>query len=137
MTTHVSAVGNATRDPELRYTSGGRAVTTFGLASNRRYQVNGEWQEEVSFYNIVVWGDMAENVAACVSKGTRLVITGRMQQRSWETDEGEKRSVIEFVADEVGASLKWAQAQIEKTTREKPTRAEPETPAYGDEEPFS
>ena len=113
----VTLVGNVTRDPELRYTSGGRGVASFGLAVNRRYQVNGEWQEQTSFFNVVAWGTLGENAAACVTKGTRIVVFGRLEQRSWETQDGEKRTVVEVIADELGPSLRWAQAQVEKTSR--------------------
>ena len=113
----VTIVGNVTRDPELRYTTGGRGVASFGMAVNRRYQVNGEWQEQTSFFNVVCWGDLGENAATSLTKGARAIVTGRLEQRSWETAEGEKRSVVEVVADEVGPSLRWAQAQVEKTAR--------------------
>ncbi len=144
----VTVVGNVTRDPELRYTSGGRGVASFGLAVNRRYQVNGEWQEQTSFFNVVAWGTLGENAAASLNKGTRVVVFGRLEQRSWETQEGEKRSVVEVIADELGPSLRWAQAHVEKTARSSadssgPTGApvasgggRPPDPAYGDEEPF-
>ena len=105
----VTLVGNVTRDPELRYTTGGRGVASFGLAVNRRYQVNGEWQEQVSFFNIVAWGDLGENAAASINKGNRVIVTGRLEQRSYETKEGEKRNVTEVIADELGKSLRWAQ----------------------------
>ena len=91
----VTLVGNVTRDPELRYTSGGRGVASFGLAVNRRYQVNGEWQEQTSFFNVVAWGTLGENAAASLHKGTRVVVFGRLEQRSWETQDGEKRTVVE------------------------------------------
>ena len=84
----VTLVGNLTRDPELRYTSGGRGVASFGLAVNRRYQVNGEWQEQTSFFNVVAWGTLGENAAASLNKGTRVVVYGRLEQRSWETAGG-------------------------------------------------
>ena len=113
----VTLIGNLTRDPELRYTTGGRGVASFGLACNRRYQVNGEWQEQVSFFNVVAWGTLGENVAASLTKGTRVIVTGRLEQRSWETQDGEKRSVVEVVADEVGPGLRWAQAQVERNER--------------------
>ena len=113
----VTLVGNVTRDPELRYTSGGRGVASFGLAVNRRYQVNGEWQEQTSFFNVVAWGTLGENAAACINKGTRLVVFGRLEQRSWETQDNEKRTVVEVIADELGPSLRWAQAHVEKTAR--------------------
>jgi len=137
----ISLVGNATRDPELRYTTGGRGVATFGLAVNRRWQANGEWQEQTSFFDITAWGTLGENVAECVNKGTRLVVVGRLEQRSWDTKEGEKRTKVEVVADEIGPSLRWAQAHIEKTERSKPQRDKPERTAslddpYPDEDPF-
>lgn len=147
MSNSIHLVGNLTRDPELRYTTGGRGVATFGLACNRRYQRNGEWQEEVSFFNVVCWGDMGENASASLTKGSRCIVTGRLQQRSWETDTGEKRSVVEVIADEIGPSLRWATAQIERTEREKSDGSSGYSgggggggyadPIYGDEdEPF-
>jgi single-strand DNA-binding protein len=143
----VTIVGNITREPELRYTTGGRGVAAFGVAVNRRWQSNGEWQEQVSFFNVTAWGTLGENCAASLLKGTRVVVTGRLEQRSWETNEGEKRSVVEIVADEIGPSLRWAQCTIEKIEREKtdvsrssPNRKDGPPPAgdpiYGDEEPF-
>ncbi len=113
----ITLVGNLTRDPELRYTTGGRGVASFGMAVNRRYQVNGEWQEQTSFFNVVAWGQLGENVAATLGKGNRAIVFGRLEQRSWETQDGEKRSVVEVVADEVGPGLRWAQAQIERNER--------------------
>jgi single-strand DNA-binding protein len=139
---NVSLVGNLTRDPELRYTTGGRAVASFGLAVNRRYQQNGEWQEQVSFFNIVAWGDLGENAAASLNKGNRVVVTGRLEQRSYETREGEKRSVTEVIADDLGPSLRWAQAQVERISRDSADAGSgggaPRSPdpVYGDEEPF-
>ena len=115
----VTIVGNVTRDPEMRYTAGGAANTTFGVAVNRRWmnrQTN-EWEERVSFFNVVCWREMAENVAESLGKGARVVVTGRLEQRSWETDNGEKRSVVEIAADEVGPSLRWATATISKNER--------------------
>jgi single-strand DNA-binding protein len=114
---NVTLVGNVTRDPELRYTTGGRGVASFGLAVNRRYQSNGEWQEQTSFFDIVAWGTLGENAAGSLNKGTRVVVVGRLEQRSWDTQEGEKRSKIEVVADEIGPSLRWAKAEVEKVAR--------------------
>jgi single-strand DNA-binding protein len=115
----ITVIGNVTRDPELRYTGGSQTVTTFGVAVNRRWQnrQSQEWEESTSFFDIVCWGTLAENVADSLSKGTRVLITGRLEQRSWETQEGEKRSKIEIVADEVGPSLRWAIARAEKVDR--------------------
>lgn len=131
----VTLAGNMTKDPDLRYTTSGRPVASFGLAVNRRWQQNGEWQESVSFFNVVAWSDLGENVAASLTKGSRVIVTGRLEQRSYETHEGEKRNVTEVVADDVGPSLKWAQAEVERISRD---RAKPkEDSVYGDdEEPF-
>lgn len=115
----VTIVGNITRDPELRFTNTGRGMANFGVAVNRRWQnrQSGEWEEQVSFFNVVAWGDMGENIAATCSKGTRVIVTGRLEQRSYETQNGEKRSVVEIIADEVGPSLRWAQATIQRNER--------------------
>jgi single-strand DNA-binding protein len=115
----VTLVGNCTRDPELRFTSSGQAVATFGLAVNRRWQnrQTNEWEEQVSFFDVTVWQQMAENVAESVTKGTRVVVTGRLDQRSWETQDGDKRSKVEVVADEVAPSLRYATAQIVRNER--------------------
>jgi len=147
----VTVVGNITRDPELRFTPTGQARATFGLAVNRRWQnrQTQEWEEQVSFFNVTCWGDLGDNVSESISKGSRVIVTGRLEQRSWETPEGEKRSVVEIVADEVGPSLRWATAQVTKTDRKAPGEgglgggqqaARPvanSAPDYGyDEEPF-
>jgi len=115
----VTLVGNCTRDPELRFTSSGQAVATFGLAVNRRWQnrQTNEWEEQVSFFDVTVWQQMAENVAETITKGTRVIVTGRLDQRSWETQDGDKRSKIEVIADEIGPSLRWATAEVTKNER--------------------
>lgn len=115
----VTLVGNVTRDPEIRYTPSGQTVATFGLAVNRRWQnrQNQEWEEQVSFFDVKCWSQMAENVSESVARGTRVVVTGRLEQRSWETDNGDKRSKIEVVADEIAPSLRWATAQVQKIDR--------------------
>ena len=115
----VTLVGNVTRDPELRYTAGGAAKVVFGLAVNRRWQnrQTQEWEEQVSFFNVVAWREMAENVAESIAKGSRIVVTGRLEQRSWETENGEKRTVVEVNADDIGPSLRWATAQITRNER--------------------
>jgi len=114
----ITIVGNVTREPELRFTANGRSQLTLGIAVNRRYPDRArpnEWIEETSFFNVVCWADLAENVSASVQKGSRIIVNGRLRQRSWETPEGDKRSVTEIEADEVGASLKWATAKVERT----------------------
>jgi len=115
----VTIIGNVTRDPELRFTPSGQALATFGMAVNRRWQnrQNQEWEESTSFFDVVCWGTLADNVSDSLGKGARVIVTGRLEQRSWETQEGEKRSKIEVIADEVGPSLRWATAKPEKTER--------------------
>ena len=115
----ITVVGNCTRDPELRFTPSGQAVAAFGLAVNRRWQnrQTQEWEEKVSFFDVTCWAQMAENVAESVQKGTRVVVTGRLDQRSWETNDGEKRSKVEIVADEIGPSLRYATATVTKNER--------------------
>lgn len=113
----VTVTGNVTRDPELRYTQGGQSLASFGLAWNNRYQRDGEWVEDVSFFDITCWGQLGENVAESITKGTRVVVNGRLDQRSWETQDGDKRSKVEITADEVSPSLRWATAQVTRNER--------------------
>lgn len=115
----VTLVGNITRDPEIRYTPSGQTVATFGLAVNRRWQnrQTQEWEEQTSFFDVKCWSQMAENVSESVQRGTRVVVTGRLEQRSWENDNGDKRSKVEVVADEVAPSLRWATAEVHKIER--------------------
>ena len=143
----VELVGNLTRDPELRFTPNGAAVANFGLAVNRRWrnQQTNEWEEQTSFFDIVCWRDLAENVAESLDRGTRVMVVGRLEQRSWETQEGDKRSKVEVIADEVGPSLRWATAQVVKNERRSggdggydgPPPTDPPAAAYNsNEEPF-
>ncbi len=111
----ITLVGNLTRDPELRFTANGRAVASFGIAVGRRYQVNGEWQEQTSYFNVTAWGQLGENAAASLGKGTRVVVTGRLEQREYTTRDGDKRTAIDVIADELGPSLRWATAQVVRT----------------------
>ena len=115
-------VGNVTRDPELRFTPTGQATSTFGLAVNRRWQnrQTQEWEEATSFFDVVCWREMAENVSESLARGSRVVVTGRLEQRSWETADGDKRSKVEVVADEIGPSLRWATAAVTKNERRGP-----------------
>jgi single-strand DNA-binding protein len=155
----VTLVGNVTREPELRYTAAGQAMAKFGLAVNRRWQnrQTNAWEESTSFFDVVAWREMAENVGESITKGTRVVVTGRMEQRSYENQAGEKRSAVELVADEVGPSLRWATAKVVRNERrsdgdgfgggsgggggggagggERPPAAAA-APRYEDEEPF-
>jgi len=113
----ITLVGNLTRDPELRFTTSGRGVASFGIAVGRRYQVNGEWQEQTSYFNVTAWGQLGENAAASLTKGARVVVTGRLEQREYTTREGDKRTAIDVIADELGPLLRWATAQVERTPR--------------------
>ena len=136
----VTLVGNATRDPELRYTVGGRGVASFGLAVNRRWQSNGEWQEEVSFFNVTAWAELGENAAASLTKGSRVIVTGRLQQRSYDDREGNKRQVVEVIADAIGPDLRWATAIVERTERTIASSSggggRQSDPVLGEDEPF-
>jgi len=123
---NITLVGNLTRDPELRFTPSGQARALLGMAVNRRWQnrQTSEWEEQVSFFNIVCWGELADNVSESLGKGARVIVTGRLEQRSWDTPEGEKRSVVEVVADEVAPSLRYATAKVERTERRSPDSGE-------------
>jgi single-strand DNA-binding protein len=116
---NITIIGNVTRDPELRFTASGQATANFGMAVNRRWQnrQTNDWEEAVSFFNVVLWRELAENAAESLHKGTRVIVTGRLEQRSWETPDGEKKSVVDIVADEIGPSLRWASAQITRNER--------------------
>ena len=117
MTTTIT--GNLTREPEIRYTKEGQATTQLGVAVTRRWQdrTTAEWQEATSFFDVVCWRDLAENVALSLTKGMRVVVSGRLEQRSWETEDGEHRSKVEIVADEIGPSLRYATADVHRTER--------------------
>jgi len=117
----VTLVGNLTDDPELRFTAQGAAVANFRIAVSKRIrdpQTN-EWKDgDTSFFRVNVWRQLAENAAESLTRGTRVIVTGTLKMRQWETQEGEKRSVVEVEATEVGPSLKWATAKMEKTSRQ-------------------
>ena len=114
----VMLVGNLTDDPELRFTPNGTAVANFRLAVTPRVREGDSWKDgETSFFRINVWRQQAENVAETLQKGTRCIVVGRLRTRSWETPEGEKRSVTEVEADEIGPSLKFATAKVERSSR--------------------
>ena len=119
----ITISGNITREPEMRYTPSGVSKVSFGVAVNRswRNQQTQEWDEQTSFFNVVAWRQLAENVGASLAKGSRVVVTGRLEQRSWETEQGEKRSIVEIVADDVSASLRFATAEVHKVERSGPS----------------
>ena len=146
----ITVVGNVTRDPELKFLNSGQAALKLSIAVNRRWQnrQTQEWEERVSYFEVVGYGAMAENAANSLTKGTRVIVSGRLEQRSWETENGDKRSIVEINADEIGPSLKWATAVVTRTPRaegsnfqssDRPAAAprtnEPSSYAF-DEEPF-
>jgi single-strand DNA-binding protein len=139
--TVITVVGNLTADPELRFTPSGAAVASFTVASTPRTfdrQTN-EWKDgDALFLRCSIWRQAAENVAESLQRGMRVVVTGRLQQRSYETREGEKRTVVEMQVDEVGPSLRYATAKVNRTQRgasaEDPWAEG--APAGADEPPF-
>ena len=118
MSNNVTLIGNLVDDPELRFTPSGVAMAKLRLAVNRRWRSqDGEWQEDTSFFTGTLWREQAESAAESLQKGTRVIVTGRLEQRSWETEQGDKRSVVEIQVDEIGPSLRWATATVNKTAR--------------------
>lgn len=117
MSNNVTLIGNLTMDPELRFTPAGVAMARIGIAVNRRYQRDGEWQEQTSFLYGTVWREQAEHVAESLQKGSRVIVTGRMEQRTWQDKEGQTRDAVEVAIDEIGPSLRWATASVNKTER--------------------
>ena len=118
--TVITVIGNITGDPELRFTPSGAAVANFTVASTPRQfdRQSNEWKDgETLFMRCSVWRDAAENVAESLQRGTRVIVSGRLKSRSYETKEGEKRTVIEMEVDEVGPSLRYATAKVNKTQR--------------------
>lgn len=115
----ITVVGNVTRDPELKFLNSGQAAVRLSIAVNRRWQnrQTQEWEERVSYFEVTGYGALAENVANTVQKGTRVIVSGRLEQRSWETENGEKRSIVEINADEIAPSLRFATAVVTKTPR--------------------
>jgi single-strand DNA-binding protein len=144
MTTTVTIVGNCTREPELRFTPSGAALCEFGVAVNTRRKEGDQWVDgDPEFYDVTCWRELAENVAESILKGTRVVIVGKLNFRSWEADDGSKRSKISVTADSVGPDLRWATAQVIRNERRdgavsqsKSAHPEPAAPYDPSEEPF-
>ena len=150
----ITILGNLTREPELRFTAGGTATCSFGVAVNRRYQQNGEWVDApTQFFNVTVWGQYGENVASSLSKGDRVLVKGRLEFRKYQNKDGVEVTTHDIQADEVCPSLKWATATMTRTQRATPGQGgqprqgaapaqsdqaygRPADPIYGDEEPF-
>jgi single-strand DNA-binding protein len=118
----VVIVGNLTRDPELRYTPNGAALVRFTVAVSRRTRdESGQWKDaETSFFDVTAWRTLAENIAESLTQGSRVVVVGRLRTNSWETPEGERRTKVEIEAEDVGPSLRWATAKVEKQVRAAP-----------------
>src|ERR1700684_318501 len=146
----ITVVGNITRDPELKFLNSGQAAVRLSIAVNRRWQnrQTQEWEERVSYFEVTGYGALAENAANSLTKGTRVIVSGRLEQRSWETENGEKRSIVEINADEIAPSLRFATAVVTRTPRAedgaparpeaaRPAAAAPDATSYAfDEEPF-
>ena len=136
----VTIVGNMTRDAELRYTASGVAVTEFGVAWNSKDR---DGNESVSFFDVTCWRELAELVAESLGKGNRVIVYGRLDQYTWETKDGDKRSKVRVMADDVAPSLRWATANVERTPRSGDGFPKPDgksamerTGFPADEEPF-
>lgn len=153
MSTAVTLTGRLTADPELRFSASGSPVARFSVVTSRRFKNDktGEWEDrDTSFWDCVAFGQLAENVAESLTRGTAVIVTGRAAQRTWETKEGEKRRSIEVTADEVAPSLRWASAKITRAERSRPAetraaggqaaeadpRASEAAGGYSDEAPF-
>jgi single-strand DNA-binding protein len=145
----ITIIGNITRDPELKFLNSGQAAVRLSVAVNRRWQnrQTQEWEERVSYFEVTGYGSMAENAANSLTKGTRVIVSGRLEQRSWETENGDKRSIVEINADEIAPSLRFATAAVTRTPRAEGSNFQPsdrpstprsnETNPYPfDEEPF-
>jgi len=136
--TIITVVGNLTADPELRFTASGAAVANFTVASTPRTfdRASGEWKDgEALFLRCNIWRQAAENVAESLTRGSRVVVTGRLRQRSFDTKEGEKRTVIELEVDEIGPSLRYATAKITKGAR--PARTGPGVATESPDDPWT
>ena len=115
---HTTIIGNLVQDPKSASPTTASPSPTYASPSPSGIQQDGQWRDgDTSFFKVNVWRGQAENLADSLAKGDRVMVTGRLRQRSWETPEGEKRSVTEIEADEVGASLKWATAKVERTSQ--------------------
>lgn len=138
MATDTTLTGNLTRDPEVKYGQAG-AMARATVAVSRRWQRDGDWQEQTSFIDIIAYGALAENFAASTGKGTRVIVTGRLEQSSWQADDGTKKSLVRVVASDIGTSLQYARAEVERIERTDAPRPAPraaQQAAPDDEEPF-
>ena len=133
--TTLTITGNLTADPDLRFTGTGTAVAAFTVAASRRVydQATGQWKDgDTLFLRCSAWRELADHAAETLTKGTRVIVTGRLKQRSYETPEGDKRTVYELDADDIGPSLKWATAKIARTSRDKAPHPADDTDPWQD-----
>lgn len=153
MDQQLTITGSLGREPELRFIASGKAVCSFSVASSRRWlnKQTDEWQEKTTWFNVTAWDKLGENCAESLIKGARVVVTGRLEEETYEAKDGTERRVMKLIADEVGVSLRWATAVVTRTERTtggydnqdrpaaRPTsNRQPanDAPQYGDEEPF-
>lgn len=116
MSTPITVVGNLTADPELRFTASGKAVASLNVAESTRVKDGDTWKDgETTYWRVTAWEGLAEHIGDSLTKGVRVIVTGRVASRTYETREGEKRTVYEITADAVGPDLKWATAKVERT----------------------
>ncbi len=115
----VKILGNLTADPELRYTSQGTAVVNFSVATNRSFRQNDEWKDDTQYHNVVAWANLAENFTQRAHKGTRVLITGRLQTRSWEDNEGNKKYKTEIIADDIYLIARFEKGKSEDLPKAK------------------
>jgi single-strand DNA-binding protein len=131
--THVTICGNLTYDPEVTFTGSGQAVCNFRVAVTARIKDGDRWRDgDTSFYRITAWRQLAEHIGDSLAKGDRVIVTGQLRMRAWETPEGDKRQVVEVTAEEVGPSLRWATAKPERTSK---TSGKP-AGQFNDDPPF-
>jgi single-strand DNA-binding protein len=124
---NITLVGNTVHGVSLKFLNSGKAAAHVSVAVNRRWRgKDNEWQEETSYFDVVAYGTLAQNMEVSLSKGTRVIVTGRMKQRSWETQDGQKRTALELVADEVAPALSFATAVVTKAPRQNSVRDEAE-----------
>lgn len=122
---NVTLTGNLAADPELKFLPTGTAVVKFRMGVSRRFQKNGEWTEKTSWFNIEAWGSLAENVAATLTKGMRVTVSGELESDEYQTEDGSKRTAIYVRADKVGPDLRWATGSIERTARNEQAGGKP------------
>ena len=137
--TITTIVGNLTADPELRFTPAGHAVANFTVASTPRTfdRQSGEWKDgDALFMRCTIWRDAAEHVAESLTRGNRVVVQGRLRQRSFETRDGEKRTVVELDVDEIGPSLRYATVKVTKASRSDAESSGPDSPGESNKPPF-